>query len=71
MRGHLAYKRGIRVDKACYYIFRVLFVKDLKRFETIWFEPVSSFKRDNMAKTRVFASTGGLFIRNSKDRRIS
>ena len=47
MRGHFAYKRGLRVDKACYYIF----AKDLKRFEAISFgpsasadEPVSDFK---------------------------
>ena len=53
------YKRGNRVDKLCYCVVSVLFAKDLKRFEAIWFgpsalagEPVSDFKfemNDSMA----------------------
>ena len=55
-------------------------MKDLKKIKAIWFgpsasaaEPVSNFKRDNKhgEERLVFASTGGLFIRNSKYRRIS
>ena len=71
MRGHFAYLRGNHVDKLCYYVFLVLFTKDLKSFEAIWFGPsaVSDFKSGD--GEGLFASAGGLFIRNSKDLRIN
>ena len=69
------YKRGNRVDKLCYCVVSVLFAKDLKRFEAIWFgpsalagEPVSDFKFEmtTWRRRRGVRIERGVFIRNSE-----